>query len=100
MALKINGDAFNLMRKSPIIINSSRGTIVNEDDLLAAYHENVISGFALDVYSSEPVKAEFYDEISSSMNCILTPHTSGVTSESNVRVSQFIAEKTISFLGN
>lgn len=96
----INGDAFNLMRKSPIIINSSRGTIVNEGDLLAAYHENVISGFALDVYSSEPVKAEFYDEISSSMNCILTPHTSGVTSESNVRVSQFIAEKTISFLGN
>jgi len=94
----INEDAFNLMRKTPIIINSSRGAIVNEDNLLAAYNEKVISGFALDVYSSEPVREEFYREISSSMNCILTPHTSGVTTESNVRVSQFIAEKTIRFL--
>jgi len=61
---------------------------------------NLINGFALDVYSSEPVKEDFYKEISNSMNCILTPHTSGVTTESNVRVSQFIAEKTISFLEN
>jgi phosphoglycerate dehydrogenase-like enzyme len=86
------------MKQSPIIINSSRGSIVNENDLLDAYNEKIISGFALDVYSSEPVEENFYKHISNSMNCILTPHNSGVTTESNVRVSQFIAEKTINFL--
>ena len=94
----INSSSFKLMKQSPIIINSSRGSIVNENDLLDAYNEKIISGFALDVYSSEPVEENFYKHISNSMNCILTPHNSGVTSESNVRVSQFIAEKTIDFL--
>ena len=94
----INENSFNLMKRNPIIINSSRGSIVNEIDLIKAYSQNVISGFALDVYSSEPVQEDFYKQISNSMNCILTPHNSGVTSESNVRVSQFIAEKTIDFL--
>ena len=94
----INARSFNLMKQNPIIINSSRGSIVNEKDLLQAYSEKIISGFALDVYSSEPVEEDFYKYISNSMNCILTPHNSGVTTESNVRVSQFIAEKTINFL--
>ena len=94
----INAHSFNLMKQNPIIINSSRGSIVNEKDLLQAYSEKIISGFALDVFSSEPVEEDFYKHISYSMNCILTPHNSGVTTESNVRVSQFIAEKTINFL--
>ena len=94
----INARSFNLMKQNPIIINSSRGSIVNEEDLLQAYSEKIISGFALDVFSSEPVEEDFYKHISYSMNCILTPHNSGVTTESNVRVSQFIAEKTINFL--
>jgi D-3-phosphoglycerate dehydrogenase len=94
----INARSFNLMKQNPIIINSSRGSIVNEKDLLQAYSEKIINGFALDVYSSEPVEEDFYKHVSNSMNCILTPHNSGVTTESNVRVSQFIAEKTINFL--
>ncbi len=96
----MNLSSFNKMKKSPIIINSSRGSIVNEEDLLKAYNENLINGFALDVYNSEPIKEKLYKEITSSMNCILTPHTSGVTVESNVRVSQFIADKVINFLAD
>ena len=94
----IDSSSFKLMKQSPIINNSSRGSIVNENDLLDAYNEKIISGFALDVYSSEPVEENFYKHISNSMNCILTPHNSGVTTDSNVRVSQFIAEKTINSL--
>ena len=96
----INYSSFNKMKRTPIIINSSRGSIVNEKDLLKAYKENLIKGFALDVYNSEPVEEEFYKEITSSMNCILTPHTSGITVESNVRVSQFIADKVIRFFAD
>ena len=47
------------MAKHPIIINSSRGSIVNEEDLLRAYEEKLISGFALDVYNTEPAPKSF-----------------------------------------
>ena len=86
------------MKQNLIIIYASSGSIDNENDLLRAYSKKKICGTALDVYSSEPVEEDFYKHISNSMNCILTPHNSGVTTESNVRVSQFIAEKTINFL--
>ena len=96
----INKDTFKKMTKSPIIINTSRGSIINEYDMLEAYSENLITGFALDVYDQEPVEKKFYDQITNDMNCILTPHIAGVTEESNFRVSKFIAESTIKFFKN
>ena len=96
----INKDTFKKMTKSPIIINTSRGSIINEYDLLEAYRENLITGFSLDVYEKEPVEKKFYDQIFNDMNCILTPHIAGVTEESNFRVSKFIAESTIKFFKN
>ena len=85
------------MLKQPIIINSSRGSIINEKDLLRAYEEKLISGFALDVYEVEPVQQSFLNSIKKSTNCILTPHIAGVTKESNTRVSEFIANKVLKF---
>tara|TARA_Y100001970_G_scaffold105151_1_gene131719 strand:+ start:1934 stop:2857 length:924 start_codon:yes stop_codon:yes gene_type:complete len=87
----LNYAAFEKMLKQPIIINSSRGSIVNEEDLLRAYEEKLISGFALDVYNSEPAPKTFLEKIKKNTNCILTPHVAGVTEESNKRVSEFIA---------
>ena len=55
----LNYDAFTKMQKQPIIINSSRGSIINENDLLKAYDEKLISGFALDVYETEPAPKFF-----------------------------------------
>ena len=85
------------MQKQPIIINTSRGSVVNENDLIDAYNQNIISGFALDVFENEPIKKDLYERITSEMNCILTPHISGVTTESNIRVSDFIVKKAIDF---
>ena len=96
----INKDTFKKMSKSPIIINTSRGSIINEYDMLEAYSKNLIAGFALDVFDQEPVEKKFYDQITNDMNCILTPHIAGVTEESNFRVSNFIAESTIKFFKN
>ena len=93
----INKSTFLQMKNKPIIINTSRGSIVNENDLIDAYHNDLISGFAIDVFENEPIKSEFYKKISSEMNCILTPHISGVTTESNIRVSDFIVKKTTEF---
>ena len=92
--------AFIKMKKQPIIINSSRGGVINEKDLIDAYKNKYISGFALDVFENEPVNETFYKNISNDMNCILTPHIAGVTEESNVRVSNFIIDKTNKFFEN
>ena len=88
------------MKKNTIIINTSRGSVINENDLIDAYNNNRISGFALDVFENEPIKDSFYNKINLDMNCILTPHISGVTTQSNERVSNFIANKTIEFFKN
>ena len=93
----INKLSFSQMKNKPIIINTSRGGIINESDLINAYHENIISGFALDVFENEPIESEFYNKIKPGMNCILTPHISGVTTESNIRVSNFIVKKITDF---
>ena len=93
----INKSSFSQMKNNPIIINTSRGGIINESDLINAYHENIISGFALDVFENEPIESEFYNKIKPGMNCILTPHISGVTTESNIRVSDFIVKKIRDF---
>ncbi|MDC0518891.1 NAD(P)-binding domain-containing protein [Candidatus Pelagibacter sp.] len=93
----INKSSFSKMQKQPIIINTSRGSVVNENDLIEAYNQNLISGFALDVFENEPVTSDLYEKIKPDMNCILTPHISGVTTESNIRVSNFIVKKTIEF---
>ena len=70
---------------------------LNESDLIEAYNKNNISGFALDVFEKEPIESEFYNKIKPGMNCILTPHISGVTTESNIRVSDFIVKKITDF---
>ncbi len=93
----INKSSFSQMKNKPIIINTSRGSIINESDLIEAYHKNIISGFALDVFEKEPIESEFYNKIKPGMNCILTPHISGVTTESNIRVSDFIVKKITDF---
>ena len=93
----INFETIKLMKNKPVIINSSRGGIINEDHMIDAYLKNQISGFALDVFQNEPVQRNILDKINSTFNCILTPHNAGVTEESNIRVSQFIAESIIRF---
>ena len=96
----INKVSFSKMKQKPIIINTSRGSIVNENDLIDAYNNNLISGFALDVFETEPIKDILYERIKEDMNCILTPHISGITTQSNERVCNFIANKTIEFFKN
>jgi len=93
----LNYESFRKMKKQPIIINSSRGSIINEEDLLKAYDEKLISGFALDVYNTEPVQKSLLNKIKSNTNCIFTPHIAGVTKESNTRVSEFIANSVQEF---
>lgn len=86
------------MKNSAILINTSRGGVVDEDALADALRSGSIGGAALDVFSSEPLGIEAGKRFADCPNLILTPHIAGVTKESNMRVSHLIADLVIAHL--
>lgn len=97
----INEDAFNKMKKNAILINTSRGKIINSDALISAIENNKIGGAALDVIEGEKfLKGDFLD-ISNNQkedvvenlekllgfeNVIITPHNAYNTKEAVDRI--------------
>ena len=67
------------MKKTSFIINTSRGPIINEDDLIIALSTNVIAGAGLDVYEKEPLPEN--NKLRLLPNALLTPHIGYVTAE-------------------
>ncbi len=67
------------MKKSAFLINTSRGPIVNEDDLIIALSTNVIAGAGIDVYEKEPLPASH--KLRFLPNALLLPHIGYVTAE-------------------
>ena len=77
------------MKKTAFIINTSRGPIINEDDLIIALSTNVIAGAGIDVYEKEPLPEN--NKLRFLPNALLTPHLGYVTAENyNVYYSQMI----------
>ncbi len=77
------------MKKTSFLINTSRGPIVNEDDLIIALSTNVIAGAGLDVYEIEPLPEN--NKLRFLPNALLTPHIGYVTAENyNLFYNQMI----------
>ena len=77
------------MKKTSFLINTSRGPIVNEDDLIIALSTNEIAGAGLDVYEKEPLPEN--NKLRFLPNALLTPHIGYVTAENyNIYYSQMI----------
>ncbi|MBF7809730.1 NAD(P)-dependent oxidoreductase [Clostridium beijerinckii] len=72
----INKDVFKKMKNTALFVNTARGGIVNERDLIDALKNKDISGACLDVFESEPLPIE--SELRNLRNVILTPHTAGL----------------------
>ena len=89
----IDEKKLRLIKNSSVIINTSRGGIIDENSLAKLLKENKIGGAALDVFNEEPVNKEYAKKFEGIDNLILTPHIGGVTKESNERVSKMIAKK-------
>ena len=70
---------FDMMKKSAFIVNTSRGSIINEDDLIIALSTNVIAGAGLDVYEKEPLPEN--NKLRFLPNALLLPHIGYVTTE-------------------
>ena len=69
----------DMMKKTAFLINTSRGPIVNEDDLIIALSTNVIAGAGIDVYEKEPLPSDHKLRFLS--NALLLPHLGYVTAE-------------------
>ncbi len=67
------------MKKTSFLINTSRGPIINEDDLIVALSTNEIAGVGLDVYEKEPLSEN--NKLRFLPNALLTPHIGYVTAE-------------------
>lgn len=77
----INKEKIAMMKKKPLLINTSRGKTINEADLIEALNQGAISAAALDVLVNEP--PDFNSDLFKLENVILTPHA-GFYSETSV----------------
>jgi len=90
------------MKKGAILINASRGTVVDIDALASALEQEHLSGAAIDVFPVEP-KAngeEFVSPLRKFDNTILTPHIGGSTMEAQENIGFEVAEKLIKYSDN
>lgn len=95
---KIDAKAMNAMKKGSFLINTARGGIINEDDLIAALKSGQIAGAALDVFVDEPLTKETAAKFVGVPNLIMTPHISGVTEESSAAISSITVNNVLRVL--
>jgi len=89
---------FDMMKKTAFLINTARGSIVNEDDLIIALSTNVIAGAGIDVYEKEPLPASH--KLRFVPNALLLPHLGYVTSENySIFYNQMIENLEACILG-
>ena len=89
----IDATAIAAMRPSAILVNTSRGEIVDEAALVAALREGRLAGAALDTFEAEPLAAT--SPLRAMANVILSPHVAGQTHEALARVGVAAAQAII-----
>ncbi len=94
----ISQTELNLMRKNSILVNTSRGGIVNENDLYIALESKKIRGAGMDVFVSEPPESNHpFFKLD---NILLTPHNAALTLECRERMSLEASQNIVFFLHN
>ncbi len=89
---------FNMMKKTSFIINTSRGLIINEKDLIKALEDEKIAGAGLDVYEKEPLPADH--KLRFLPNALLLPHLGYVTAENYSKFYLQMMENLLACLDN
>lgn len=92
----VNADFLSKMKRTAILINTSRGQVVNEKDLAFALEKGIIAGAGLDVLSVEPPKADC--PLIGAKNCYITPHIAWAGFETRERLMKICRENVEAFL--
>ncbi len=92
----INEGRIKLMKESAILINCSRGPLINEEALARALNNGTIAAACLDVLSEEPVRRP--NPLIGAPNCIITPHIAWATREARSRLLAIAVDNLQAFL--
>ena len=92
----INKHSLQQMKKKSFLINTSRGQLINEQDLADALNNELIAGAALDVLSTEPPHPD--NPLLKAKNCIITPHIAWATKAARKRLMHVFVQNVRSFI--
>lgn len=93
----IGAKEFNAMKTNAFLINTARGSVINQNELIEALQKNKIAGAGLDVYENEP---HIPDEFLNLDNVVLTPHTGTATVETREEMSILVSKIIQKFFNN
>lgn len=93
----IDKEALRSMKSSAVVVNASRGGVVDEAALAEALHQGEIGGAGLDVYETEPIPDD--SPLLDAPSLVLTPHLGASTNEAQVQVAVEVAEGIRKILG-
>ncbi|MBQ8826594.1 MAG: D-2-hydroxyacid dehydrogenase [Oscillospiraceae bacterium] len=92
----VNKKALSLCKPSAVLINTSRGPVVNEYDLAEALEKGIIAGAGLDVLKIEPMAEDC--PLFGAKNCVITPHVAWAPLETRVRLMKTVAENLAAYI--
>lgn len=93
----IDREVIDALGPEGVLVNVSRGSVVDETALIDALHERRLGQAALDVFATEPTPPERWADVP---NVILTPHSAGLTLDTLKRMIQLTVERINDFLGS
>ena len=82
----VNMKLIKKMKKTSFIINTARGKIIKEDDLIDALQKKIIAGAALDVFRKEPINSG--NPLTKMQNVVLSPHIGSSTAETRKKMAE------------
>ena len=92
----INIDKLKLMKESSFLINLSRGKVVKEQDVVFVLKNNIIAGYATDVFEKEKEKSELFNL----HNTVFTPHIGAMTYEAQEEIGKILVQHISDFVRN
>jgi D-3-phosphoglycerate dehydrogenase len=97
----IGAREINQMKNGAILINLSRGFVVDIESLVNALKNGKLVGAAIDVYPEEPsANGDFHTELQGLDNVILTPHIGGSTEEAQRNIADFVPNKIMDYINS
>ena len=84
------------MKRTAFLVNTTRGTVVDESALAWALKEHMIAGAALDVFENEP---QIHPDLSKLENVVLSPHLGSATREARTAMADLAVSNVLAVLG-